>query len=218
MNNWKNKDVAPEMDKVIDAAEGIRTSEESSYSPNEEESMQSSESKEDDIQKITSHCCCMRKEKISKTEPKMENGKPKMQMDKAINQHLDCLTIALERQTKEIGKTSKSPSPSTNQSSSSRVCYMCGKPEVHMIKECPDTIQFMAAGVVKLNDKGRIVRANGTTLLRGIPGRGGIAKILKEEIMHKKSTMSNLEIDRNAFLVVNYEYAPFDMTDTEYEV
>ena len=25
MNNWKNKDVAPEMDKVIDTAEGIRT-------------------------------------------------------------------------------------------------------------------------------------------------------------------------------------------------
>ena len=36
--------------------------------------------------------------------------------------------------------------------------------------------------------------------------------------MHKKSTMSNLEIDRNAFLIVNYEYAHFDKTDTEYEV
>ena len=65
---------------------------------------------------------------------------------------------------------------------------MCRKPEVHMIKECPDTIQFMAAGVVKLNDKGRIVRANGTALPQGIPSGGGIAKILKEEIMHKKST------------------------------
>ena len=36
--------------------------------------------------------------------------------------------------------------------------------------------------------------------------------------MHKKSTMSNLEIDQNTFLVVNYEYAHFDMTDTVYEV
>ena len=36
--------------------------------------------------------------------------------------------------------------------------------------------------------------------------------------MHKKSTTSNLEIDRNAFLVANYEYAHFDVTDTEYEV
>ena len=83
-----------------------------------------------------------------------------MQMDKAINdinQHLDRLMIALEHQMKEIGKTSKSPSLSMNQSSSSRVCYMCSKPEVHMIKECPNTIQFVAAGVVKLNDEGRIV-------------------------------------------------------------
>ena len=175
-NEWKNKDVAPEMDKVIDAAEELlkigkfdfkntnayvnykQESEESSDSPNEEGSMQSSESKEDEICKITSHCCHTKKEKISKTEPKTDNGQPKIQTNKAIdniNQHLDCLTIALERQTKELGKTSKSPSPSTNQSS--RVCYMCSKPEVHMIKECPNTIQFVAAGVVKLNDEGRIV-------------------------------------------------------------
>ena len=238
-NDWKDKDVAPEMDRVIDAAEELlkigqfdfkntnayvnykQESEESSDSPDEEGSTQSSESKEDDICKITSHRRHTRKEKISKTEPKTDNGQPKIQTDKAIdniNQRLDRLTIALECQTKEIGKTSKSPSPSMNQSSSSRVCYMCGKPEVHMIKECPDTIQFMAAGVVKLNDKGHIVRANGTALPRGIPGGGGIAKILKEEIMHKKSTTSNLEIDRNAFLVANYKYTHFDATDTEYEV
>ena len=138
-----------------------------------------------------------------------------MHMDKAlddINEHLDCLTIAVECQ----GKTSKPPSPSTNQMS--RVCYMCGKPKVHMIKECPDTIQFMVSGIVKLNAEGCIVWANGTALPWGIPGRGGIAKILKGEIMHKKSTMSNLEIDRNTFLIVNYEYTHFDATDTEYEV
>ena len=55
-------------------------------------------------------------------------------------------------------------------------------------------------------------------LPQGIPGRGGIAKILKEEIMHKKSTTSNLEIDRNAFLIANYEYTHFDVMDTEYKV
>ena len=87
-----------------------------------------------------------------------------------------------------------------------------------MIKECPDMVRFVAAGVFKLNDEGHIVRANGTALPQGIPGRGGIAKILKEEIMHKKSTTLNLEIDRNMLLVANYEYAHFDMTDTEYEV
>ena len=238
-NDWKDKDVAPEMDRVIDAAEELlkigqfdfkntnayinyeQESEESSDNPDKEGSTQLSESEEDDICKITSHRRHTRKEKISKTEPKTDNGQPKMQMDKAIddiNQHLDHLTIALERQMKEIGKTSKSPSLSTNQSSSSRVCYMCGKPEVHMIKECPDTIQFMAVGVIKLNDEGCIVRANGTTLPRGIPGGGGIAKILKEEIMHKKSTTSNLEIDRNTFLVANYKYAHFDAMDMEYEV
>ena len=238
-NDCKNKDIAPEMDKVINAAEELlkigqfnfknmnayvnykQESEESSNSPDEEESTQSSESEEDNIRKITSHCRHTRKEKIPKTEFKMENRQPKMQMDKAIddiNQHLDHLTIALECQTKEIGKTSKSPSPSTNQSSSSWVCYMCGKPKVHMIKECPNTIQFMAAGVIKLNDKGCIVRANSTALPWGIPSRGGIAKILKEEIMHKKSTMPNLETDQNAFLVANYEYTHFDMMDTEYEV
>ena len=238
-NDWKDKDITPEMDKVIDTAEELlkigqfnfknmnayinyeQESEESSDSPDKEESMQSSESEEDNICKITSHRCHTRKEKISKMEPKTDNRQPKMQTDKAIDdihQHLDCLTIALECQTKEIGKTSKSPSLSTNQSSSSRVCYMCGKPEVHMIKECPDTIQFMVAGVVKLNDEGCIVRANGTALPQGIPGRGGIAKILKEEIMHKKSTTSNLEIDRNTFLVANYKYTHFDVTDTEYKV
>ena len=36
--------------------------------------------------------------------------------------------------------------------------------------------------------------------------------------MHKKSTMSNLEIDRNTFLVANYEYTHFNATDTEYKV
>ena len=185
MNDWKDKDVAPEMDRVINAAKELlkigqfdfkntnayvnykQESEESSNSPDEEGSTQSSESEEDDIHKITSHCRHTRKEKISKTEPKMDNGQPKIQTDKAIddiNQRLDRLTIALECQTKEIGKTSKSPSPSTNQSSSLRVCYICGKPEVHMIKECPNMIQFTAAGVVKLNDEGRIVRANGTVL------------------------------------------------------
>ena len=120
----------------------------------EEESSQSSESEEDDIRKITSHCHHTKKEKISKTEPKTDNGQPKMHMDKAlddINEHLDCLTIAVECQ----GKTSKPPSPSTNQMS--RVCYMCGKPKVHMIKECPDTIQFMVSGIVKLNAEGCIV-------------------------------------------------------------
>ena len=60
-------------------------SEESSDSPDEEGSTQSSESKEDDIRKITSHHCHTRKEKISKPEPKTDNGQPKMQMDKAID-------------------------------------------------------------------------------------------------------------------------------------
>ena len=36
--------------------------------------------------------------------------------------------------------------------------------------------------------------------------------------MNKKSTTSNLELDQDAFLVANYEYAHFDATDTEYEV
>ena len=44
------------------------------------------------------------------------------------------------------------------------------------------------------------------------------AEILKEEIMHKKSTTSNLEIDQNAFLIVNYKYAHFNVMDTEYKV
>jgi len=54
-------------------------SEESSDSPDEEGSTQSSESEEDDIRKITSHRRHTRKEKISKTEPKTDNGQPKMQ-------------------------------------------------------------------------------------------------------------------------------------------
>jgi hypothetical protein len=84
-NDWKDKDVAPEMDKVIDAAEELlkigqfdfkntnayvnyeQESEESSDSPDEEASTQSSESEEDEIRKITSHRRHTRKEKIPKT-------------------------------------------------------------------------------------------------------------------------------------------------------
>ena len=98
-NDWKNKDVAPEMDKVIELLKigqfdfkntnayinYEQESEESSDSPDEEESTQSSESEEVDIRKITSHHHHTRKEKIPKTESKTENGQPKMQMDKAID-------------------------------------------------------------------------------------------------------------------------------------
>ena len=39
-------------------------------------------------------------------------------------------------------------------------------------------------------------------------------KALKEEVSNKKSTMSNLEMDRNFFLVANYEYVHLNKEDT----
>ena len=234
-NEWKDKDVAPDIDKVIDAAENVlrigqfdfknmnayinyeEDSEEDESPDDEERSSDSSESDEDEAYKITSHRHHTRKEKNTKTESKTDNG-PKMQTDNAIediNQRLDRLTIALERRTMEMEKANRSPSPSANPS---RVCYMCGKPEAHLLRECPETLQFLATGVIKIGSEGRIVRANGTALPRGIPGGGGIAKVLKEEIMNNKSTTSNLELDQDAFLTANYEYAHFNEEETEYNV
>ena len=103
-----------------------------------------------------------------------------------------------------------------------QVCYMCRKSEAHGMKECPDTLTFLPSGIIKMNPEGRIIHSDGGTLLCGIPGARGITKALKEEVLNKKSTMSNLEMDKNSFIVsfvvANYEYMHLNKEDTEYKV
>jgi len=96
-------------------------------------------------------------------------------------------------------------------------CYMCGEETTHGVKDCPETVAFIASGILKLNTDGRVVRSNGGSLPRGATDGGGIAKILKEEIKRHKGSASNIEVDKT-YLVANYEFAQLDEGDTEYTV
>ena len=96
-------------------------------------------------------------------------------------------------------------------------CYMCGEETSHGVKDCPETVAFIASGILKLNTEGRVVRSNGGSLPRGALDGGGIAKILKEEIKRHKGSASNIEVDKT-YLVANYEFAQLDEGDTEYTV
>ena len=93
---------------------------------------------------------------------------------------------------------------------------MCGQNEPHGMKDCPETIAFMASGTVMINTEGRVVHADGKLLPRGIVGTGGIAKILKEEASKRKGTASSIELE--SFLVVNYEFAQLNNSNSEYTI
>jgi hypothetical protein len=74
----------------------------------------------------------------------------------------------------------------------------------------------MASGVVKVNVDGRIVHADGKLLPRAIPGTGGIAKILKDEMSNRKGTSSVAEVDYHRHFVSNYEFAVLDNAGATY--
>ena len=99
---------------------------------------------------------------------------------------------------------------------SARVCYMCGQNENHGMKDCPETIAFMASGIVKTNIDGRIIHADRKPLPRGIPGGGGIAKVLKDELANRKGSMSAAEVEHGKRFVSNYEFAKLDNVGATY--
>ena len=243
---WDDPEIAPEMSKVTETAQKLLkksrynikkfenvtkelsiSSDDDSNSSNSDSSS-TSESEEDEARDINSHRRYVKKSlraKETKSETKTTSEQSKPVPDTAtdeVTSRLDRLTIALERQLDVLANinalvqpAASAPAPAPAQS---RVCYMCGKPEAHGMKECPETIAFLAAGIVKVNSEGRIIRSNGNPLPRGIPGAGGIAQILKDEAMTKRSTTSSLEIDREPFLTANYEYARLSKDKAEYEV
>ena len=241
---WDDPEVAPEMPKVIEATQKILkksryniknfenvtkdvivSSDNESDSSNSDDSS-TSESEEDETCKISSHRRYVREEPCArefKAEAKATSEQPTPAPDAAadeVAQCLDRLTIAFERQLDVLANISSLVKPAASPSAPSqpRVCYMCGKPEPHGMKECPETLMFLAAGVVKMNPEGRIIRSDGKPLPRGVPGGGGIAKALKDEVSTKKSITSNLEMDKDSFLVTNYEYAHLSKQDAEYQV
>ena len=130
-----------------------------------------------------------------------------------LAQRLERLAILMERNNTQGSSSSRLP-----RSDSPHVCYMCGNSAPHNMKDCPETIAFMAAGLIKTNTDGKLVRANGRPLPRGIIGSGGIAKVLKDEASTRKGSSSNIEVEREGFLVANYEFAHLNDEHSEYAV
>ena len=95
---------------------------------------------------------------------------------------------------------------------------MCGQNEPHRMKDCPETIMFMASRTVTINTKGRVIHADGKPLPRGIIGTGGIAKIHKEEASKWKGTSPSIELDQESFLVMNYEFTHLNNSNSEYTI
>ena len=144
---------------------------------------------------------------VDPMEPKDEKSVSDPAVDD-LTKRLECLTTITEALQKQQ-QLQKKPF--------FKSCYMCGEETTHGVKDCPETVTFIASGILKLNTDGRVVRANSGSLPRGVTDGGGIAKILKEEIKHHKGSASNIEVDKT-YLVANYEFAQLDEGDTEYTV
>ena len=127
-------------------------------------------------------------------------------------QRLERLAITTDAIRKQMSLSSK-----PLRHDATHVCYMCGNNEAHNMKDCPEMIAFMAFGLIKTNTDGKIVRADGRPLPRGVMGSGGIAKVLKDEA-NRKGSSSNIEVDHDGFLVANYEFARLNDENTVYTV
>ena len=86
------------------------------------------------------------------------------------------------------------------------------------MKDCPETIVFMASRLIKTNTDGKIIHADGRPLPRGVMGSGGIAKVLKDEASNRKGSASNIEVKHEDYLVANYKFAHLNDEDSEYMV
>src|SRR6266849_2955430 len=127
-------------------------------------------------------------------------------------QRLERLAITTDAIRKQMSSSSK-----PFRHDATHVCYMCGNNDAHNMRNCPETIAFMASGLLKTNTDGKIVRADGRPLPRGVMGSGGIAKVLKDEA-NRKGSSSNIEVDHDGFLVANYEFARLNDENTVYTV
>jgi hypothetical protein len=124
-------------------------------------------------------------------------------------EHLTILTQAIHNQQKNMQSTTQQLCSQNMQLHDQQLhpCYMCGQNNLHGMKDCPETIPFLASGTVKINTKGRVIHVDGRQLPRGIIGRGGIVKVLKDEAANCKGGTSNIELNEESFLVANYEFA-----------
>jgi hypothetical protein len=230
-SKWKDVTAPPEMNVVMDSTEQYLKRDRyiprdlgddeapalGSYNADDDNS--SSDSDLDDGK--DSHRYWTKKDTTSKDKDKEVPAKvqtkatdsPKQEVTtEDLAQRLERLAILMEHKP-QGGSSSKLP-----RSDSSHVCYMCGNNAPHNMKDCPETIAFMASGLVKTNTDGKIVRADGRPLPRGVMGSSGIAKVLKDEASSRKGSASNIEVERKDCLVTNYEFAHLNDEDSEYAV
>lgn len=97
---------------------------------------------------------------------------------------------------------------------------MCGEVAPHSMKDCPKTIAYLASGFMKMDTNGRVARSDGKYMPRapGVPGDGGIAKIIEEELAKKKGCASSVECEPQYASVANYKYAELDQQSAVYDV
>jgi hypothetical protein len=74
-----------------------------------------------------------------------------------LTKRLERLTIMAENIEKRMSSDRRNP-----QAYASGVCSMCGETVNHLMRDCPETIAFMASGVLKRNSDGKFTRADGT--------------------------------------------------------
>ena len=129
-----------------------------------------------------------------------------------LSKKLEHLAIRIKKMDNKLSASLAKPL----YTASAQVCYMCGQNESHGMKDCPETIAFMASGIVKTNVDGRIIRADGKPLPQGIPGGGGIAKVLKDELANRKGSTSVAEVEHGKHFVSNYEFVKLDNIGTMY--
>jgi hypothetical protein len=75
-----------------------------------------------------------------------------------------------------------------------RRCFICDKPNAHRlgIYNCPEVRVLIEEGLVAYSPDGRLMRANGGVLPRGIPN-GGVAKALRDEKLTTAASSSDLK-------------------------
>ena len=213
---WTDLSAPPEMSQVFAAMQkylkkdrfSVDESDREGYSSDEPPETKSDESSsEDEEDTRASHRHVAKKETRKKdkmSEPKQaQSAKEKSDSTtEDLTQYLERLTILMQA----IHKQQLGTKPAQSYMQQAHPCFMCGQNELHGMKDCPETIAFMASGTVTINTEGRVVRAGRKLLPRGIVGTGGIAKILKEEASKRKGTASSIELDQESFLIANYEF------------
>lgn len=176
-SKWKDVTAPPEMNVVMDSTEKYLKRD--CYIPrdlgndeapalgsyNADDDSSSSDSDLDDGK--DSHRYWSKKDTMSKDKDKEMSVKmqtkstdaPKQEVTtKELAQRLKRLAILMEHKP-QGGSSSKLPC-----SDLLHVCYMWGNNVLHNMKDCPETIAFMASGLIKTNMDGKIGCADGRPL------------------------------------------------------